>query len=213
MSDAPSVLPETPPPDAPIPSGVWATFLHAAIAAAIFGTAYSAACGAVFAGWLTPESQSDATAHRAHLRLMAQRDPGELFTHIVTTNLKATAALLVVGVATAGLFAIAYTAIFAAHVAISSAPAVAAGVPTSVVAAFLVPHGVVEMPALWLAAGVGLRAGVLFCGYLASGHLPARAVSRQLAWGAAASLALVPVAAVVEAYVTPAVGAWMLGPG
>lgn len=210
MSDASLAVP---PSNVPVPSGVRATFVHAAIAAAIFGAAYLAACGAMLAGWLTPESQGDAPAHRAHLRQMSERDPSELFAHIVTTNLKATAALLVVGVATAGLFAIAYTATFAAHVAIASAPAVAAGVPASVVAAFLVPHGLVEMPALWIAAGVGLRAGVLFCRYLASGSLPARAVGRQLAWGAAASLALVPVAAVVEAYVTPAVGTWMLGPG
>lgn len=79
------------------------------------------------------------------------------------------------------------------------------GVAPALLAALLLPHGVVELAALLLGAGAGLRGGALFLAYLRTGQVPSRPLLRPVLRQAAAGLALLVCAALLEVCVTPAV--------
>jgi uncharacterized membrane protein SpoIIM required for sporulation len=91
--------------------------------------------------------------------------------------------------------------------------AVAAVTDPLVFGALVLPHGVIELPAIAVAGGVGLRLGHVAWGVWRGAHPPAvlaEAVGRT--WRLVVGLAAVfVVAGFVEAFVTPQVAAAVLG--
>lgn len=72
------------------------------------------------------------------------------------------------------------------------------------------PHAVLELPGLWLAAAVGMRGGAIFRNYVFSQTTPTVTSVRRLTTTGLAALGLVLGAALIESFVTPAIirGGW-----
>ena len=90
---------------------------------------------------------------------------------------------------------------------------VAGVVDPTVFVAFVAPHGVIELPAIAVAGGVGLRLGHVAWGVW-RGSRPREALVTEIgrAWRLAVGLSVVfVVAGFVEAFVTPQVAAAVLG--
>jgi stage II sporulation protein M len=82
-----------------------------------------------------------------------------------------------------------------------------------VVLALLVPHGILEIPALLVAAAIGLRFGRLTVRYirgLEAALVTARDL-REAGWLVAVCAALIVVAAYIEANLTIAIAEWVAG--
>ncbi len=85
--------------------------------------------------------------------------------------------------------------------------AVGGGADPLTVVLFLLPHGVVELPALWLAGAVGLAAPWRFVLYVTErrDYILTLEELLDMVQVAVLSMALIVVAAVLEAYLTPVV--------
>jgi len=120
--------------------------------------------------------------------------------------------LLVLGAVSLGLgtvFVLAFNGVLVGWVVGIAAPQIGVGP----VLALLVPHGIFELPAFWLAGGVGLRLVHLAVNYLRGrrDHFLSRPEWRRTGLLVLVGLVLVAVASVVEVYVTPAVAEAIYG--
>lgn len=178
--------------------------LYSVIAVGLFGLSLYGGHHAVASGGLKLE-KVDPGEQRESIRQTTSQDPHRHLLALLKNNLTATAILLIAGAGSAGLYALFYLGWFGFNMGMLIARLTMSGIEGSLVAALLVPHGLVEVPALCVAGGVGLRSGLLFVRYLRDGSVPEDVERRQLLWTAVVSLGMIVVAGFLEAYLTPRV--------
>lgn len=158
----------------------------------------SAASGAL-PSTLCPDAETTTRQLRHRLR----NPPLETATEIFTNNVKVYA-IYMGGIFLLGLPSALYLLWFGFQTgAILIGGPLSGGTPPSLVLAYFLPHGVIEIPAFLLAASLGFRTFFGFIRYLRHrGPILTPEDRRPLILGAGLALALVALGAVVEATLT-----------
>ncbi len=139
----------------------------------------------------------------AEMRKTLSHNPHQNFRQILLNNLLATVILMVVGACSMGLFVIFNLGWFGLATGMAVAQLEQAGIQGALIWSLLAPHGLLEIPALCISAGVGLRGAWLFLRYLRGQGMLRDGELSQLLWTAGLSLGMIVAAALVEAYITP----------
>ncbi len=184
--------------------------IYGLLAAGVFMLPLIASLIAVNQGRLKPPVP-ERDAKLAELRQSAEQDQHAHLRKLLLNNLMATAMLLVAGVGSIGLYALFYLGWFGLEIGLAVATLKQAGIANGVIFGFLLPHGLLEVPAFCLAGGVGFRAAWIFARYLRGDGLAREEEVRQMLWTAGVSLGMIVAAALVEAYLTPRVALSYLG--
>jgi stage II sporulation protein M len=162
-------------------------------------------------GWLIGYrlgQRAQTVVETAALEQQLHQPSGPRFMRLLLHNSQALAGMLALGILTGPLIGL-FIALFGAMVGTQVGQWIAAGVEPGLIAVLLIPHGIVELPAACLATAVGLRGGMMFMHYLAHGRQPGPLERGQLMRWAILSMLLVIPAAILEAFVTPALArAW-----
>ena len=145
----------------------------------------------------------DREAQLAEMRKRLVHNPHRNFRQILLNNLLATVILMVVGAGSMGLFVIFNIGWFGLATGMAVAQLEQAGIQGALIWSLLAPHGLLEIPALCMSAGVGLRGAWLFVRYLRGQGMLREGELSQLLWTAGLSLGMIVAAALVEAYITP----------
>ena len=132
---------------------------------------------------------------------------------ILVNNTIAFLAMIALGAITLGVFALLAILINGIVIGFVAGPAVAEqGLGETLV--LLVPHGILELPAIFIAAAVGLRAGHIIVNRIRG--VREQLITRSELHGLAAVIAIawiaLAIAAAIEVYVTPALYEFLYGP-
>lgn len=186
---------------------VAARWLHPWFLLATLTFAVGAAIGAGTMALASPEAVADAAAAFGNPNLL----PDRLTTWTIFTNNVVALAVVAAGAVSFG--AAAALALLFNGILLGAVVILASGeTGLLVLFVFIIPHGVFELPALFLVGGVTYRLTWQLVSYLrGSGDPPTRQDVGEAAALVAAAVALLAVAAFVEANLTPAIGRAVAG--